>query len=95
MTPAHPGVHAADLDRLQAEFPQWRIWRAYDRGRPAGWVATRLLDDDVEPTITAGTAEQLEARLVRPGRRAGRGLSRAQLAAIEQRLAETGGGGPR
>ncbi|HLU76170.1 MAG TPA: hypothetical protein VKZ82_28590, partial [Nonomuraea sp.] len=87
LPPTDRGAHADDLARLQADHPQWRIWRAHDaRGRPDGWVATRKIDDDVEPTITADTAEQLAARLARPGRRVGRGVTPEQLDALEREL---------
>ena len=87
LPPTDRGAHADDLAWLQADHPQWRIWRAHDaRGRPDRWVATRKIDDDVEPTITADTAEQLAARLARPGRRVGRGVTPEQLDALEREL---------
>lgn len=85
MTPTAPDARE-DLAWLQAEFPSWRIWRSYEDGRPNGWIATRRVEDDVEPTITADTAEQLAARLARPGRRVGRGVTPEQLDALEREL---------
>ena len=60
---------------LEHRFPGWRIWRTRDdRGRPAGWAATRTTADDVEPTLHATTAEGLAELLSAPGRRVGRGV---------------------
>ncbi|MBB5431287.1 hypothetical protein [Nocardiopsis composta] len=73
-----------DLKRLQKAFPGWRIWRSLANGRPAGWIATRLVDDEVEPTIIASGADELAERLTHPGRRAGRGVSRVQSASPER-----------
>ncbi|MFW5417765.1 hypothetical protein J0910_14230 [Nocardiopsis sp. CNT-189] len=99
MSPAaDPDAHADDLVWLQAKFPAWRIWRTHDEhGRHDGWIATRRVEDDIEPTVVADTAAELAARLIRPAKRVGRGLTREQLAALEQsqeqEQAAAGGGG--
>ena len=73
-----------DLKQLQKAFPGWRIWLSHANGRPAGWIATRLVDDEVEPTIIASGADELAERLAHPGRRAGVGVSRVQSASLER-----------
>ncbi|WP_017595950.1 hypothetical protein [Nocardiopsis potens] len=86
---AGPEAPADDLVRLQGRFPAWRIWRTHDEhGRHDGWIATRRADDEVEPTVVADSATELAARLIRPAKRVGRGLTCSQIEAIGQRLAE-------
>ncbi|MDA2807157.1 hypothetical protein [Nocardiopsis suaedae] len=68
-----------DLDRIRDDFPDWRIWRSRS-GKTL--VATRLVDDDVEPTIVANSSAELRRKLRSPGKRAGRVLTAEQVAVI-------------
>ncbi|GAB3488867.1 hypothetical protein [Nocardiopsis coralliicola] len=74
--PAEPDpVDEIQADYLAEAFPGWSIWRTRGPdGSPAGWAATRLADDGVEPTLHAATAGELERLLEAPGRRFGRPL---------------------
>lgn len=68
-----------DLDGIRDDFPDWRIWRSRS-GKTL--VATRLDDDDVEPTIVANSPGELQRKLSCPGKRAGRLLTAEQVAVI-------------
>ena len=85
---AAAAVHDPELERIRRDFPRWRIWRAEGASGPGSWVATRRVDDDVEPTIVADSPAELRRRLANPSKRAGRHLSTEQIAAIEAELAQ-------
>lgn len=74
-----------EQERLRRDFPRWRVWRSRCGTM---WVATRRVDDDVEPTIVADGPDELRERLANPSKRAGRHLSAEQIAAIEAELAQ-------
>lgn len=89
-SPPSPTTAAAAeeaLKHLQDAHPDWRIWRTRrSDGTPGGWVASRRVEDDVEPVIHADTAAQLAQRLAAPRKRYGRTLSEADLAALQRAL---------
>ena len=62
------------LTKLQADFPNWRIWRTRDGDVPAWWAATRL-DPAAGPSATVmdTTAENLRAQLLDQTQRAASG----------------------
>ncbi|MFC4562961.1 hypothetical protein ACFO4E_13945 [Nocardiopsis mangrovi] len=80
----------SELGRLTADYGrEWRVRRSYGSdGRPRGWVATRVRDDDLAPTVHADTLVELERQMQDPGLRAGRHLSQAQRDAILAELAD-------
>ncbi|MDA2809929.1 hypothetical protein O4J56_04705 [Nocardiopsis sp. RSe5-2] len=80
-TSASPGFEdeLSEAERLELEFPHWRIWRSRG-GRTL--VATRTVDDDIEPTVMADSPDELRNKLRHPGKRAGRLLNAEQMAAI-------------
>ncbi len=55
-------LEAQELSRLQADYPDYRVWRT-----ERYWMASALVDG-VAPTLLEETADALEARLRNPGR---------------------------
>ncbi|WP_017541567.1 hypothetical protein [Nocardiopsis halophila] len=73
-----------ELQQLQDDAPGWRIWRS---AQGTLWVATRTVDDDVEPTVIAESAARLRESLRTPQRRIARPLTADQLAKVVRELA--------
>ncbi|GAA3730377.1 hypothetical protein HDA32_005982 [Spinactinospora alkalitolerans] len=65
------------LERLNREYPNWRVWRSRDdRGRSAAWVATnRTPGSPWAPTLHGDDAGLLEAQLQDPPPAYGRPLA--------------------
>ncbi|MFC3997533.1 hypothetical protein ACFOVU_16490 [Nocardiopsis sediminis] len=80
----------SEMQRLATDYArEWRVRRSYGPdGKPRGWVATRLVDDDLAPTVCADTLAGLEEQMRCPGPRYGRHLSSAQRAALLRELAD-------
>lgn len=59
----HTLLEAAELDRLQRRYLGiWRIWRS-DGG---SWIASRRINDGVEPTLIEPTLAKLAERMADP-----------------------------
>ncbi|CAL9362796.1 hypothetical protein SUDANB121_00709 [Nocardiopsis dassonvillei] len=70
-----------ELDRLNREYPGWRVWRSRDGGTPSGWVATNLDPRSTyDPTLHANSASALERLLMHPPHRIGRPLRDGEVA---------------
>ncbi len=70
-----------ELDRLNDEYPGWRVWRSRKDGVPAGWVATNENPHSTfDPTLHGETAEELERLLRCPPHRIGRPLREGEVA---------------
>ncbi|OOC53875.1 hypothetical protein NOSIN_08730 [Nocardiopsis sinuspersici] len=70
-----------ELDRLNREYPGWRVWRSRNGDVLSGWVATNLNPHSTfDPTLHGDTAEQLERLLKCPPHRIGRPLREGEVA---------------
>lgn len=64
-----------ELDRLNRDYPGWRVWRSRRSDTLAGWVATnRDPRSPYDPTLHGDTSHELEGRLRNPPLRMGRPL---------------------
>lgn len=62
-----PQSDKSELDRLNREYPGWRVWRSRRGDTLAGWVASNLDPrSQYDPTLHGDTAEELEGRLKNP-----------------------------
>lgn len=70
-----------ELNRLNHEYPGWRVWRSRHNSAPAKWVASNLDPQSPhDPTLHGDSAEELENRLEDPPLRIGRPLLDKEVA---------------
>lgn len=70
-----------ELNRLNHEYPGWRVWRSRQNGAPAKWVASNLDPQSPhDPTLHGDSVEELENRLEDPPLRIGRPLLDKEVA---------------
>jgi hypothetical protein len=76
-----PSGDQAELDRLNRDYPGWRVWRSRNGDALAGWVATNENPYcTYDPTLHGDTADELERLLRCPPHRISRPLRAGEVA---------------